>query len=168
MKKALLIVALAIVSIATASAQYGTTEPREDYLQAFTRTGQNITWSRTVETSRTKTELIASATTHITVITITDNMVIGKIEDLYPGLNAPLSQMRLPWDSSTLKANVTYEVADGYYVVKVSNIMYQNDAFGPRYDSIYYTLYNKRGELRARADGDFRYFDNMFCDLLFL
>ena len=168
MKHLSLIVILFIVGIFSATAQYAVMEPRVDYLQAFTRTGTNITWSRTIVTDKSQAEIVAEITSHITVTTIIDNIVIGKVEDVYFGTNASLLQAVLPWDSSRIKANVVYKLTDDGYIVTVSNIMYQNDAFGPKYDTIYYIICNRRGELRSRADYDFRYLDNAFCDLLLL
>lgn len=168
MKRVLLIVALAIVSITTTSAQYAVIEPREDYRQTFSIAGQNITWSRTIVTDKSQAEIVAEITSHITVTTIIDNIVIGKVEEVYFGTNASLLQAVLPWDSSRIKANVVYKLTDDGYIVTVSNIMYQNNAFGPKYDTIYYIICNRRGELRSRADNDFRYLDNAFCDLLLL
>lgn len=167
MKKILLLLII-VLSATTLHAQYNDMEPRPDYLDAFKKSGQNITWSRVVVTDKERTELIAEIAMRVSVSTIVEDMILGKIEDFHPGKGASFSTGRLPWDGSVVKANVVYELTDNGYIVKVSNIMYQNDALDSDYSSIYTTIYNKQGELRWRGDGDLRYFDNAFCDILLI
>lgn len=148
-------------------AQYGKMEPRNDYREAFTVQGTNIEWSREVECDSPKALLYANIAKCISISVVVDNVVIGKIESVDLSGNATFSSSRLPWDTSTFNADVIYELQEGGYKVTVSNIHYKCHT-DSAYSSIYSIVYNPRGELRARGDGDLQYFDNAFCDKFLL
>lgn len=168
MKKIAIFLLLAICSITSTRAQYGYIEPRNDYMAAFDVKGQNITWQREWCTTKPQNELYAEIAQRITITTIVDNLVIGRIEDAHFGAGTAFSDGRLPWDGSSIKANVIYELTNVGYIVKVSNIMYLCTAISKSYLSIYGIIFNSKGDLRNRGDGDLRYFDNAFCDLLLI
>lgn len=148
-------------------AQYGKMEPRSDYREAFTVHGTNIEWSREVECDSSRALLYANIAKCISVSVVVDNVVIGKIESADLSGNATFSSSRLPWDTSTFNADVIYELQEGSYKVTVSNIYYKCHT-DSAYSLIYSIVYNPRGELRARGDGDLQYFDNAFCDKFLL
>ena len=142
--------------------------PRDDYKSAFSGTDSNFSWSRTCETELDRSQMIIEIAKHITITTVVENMVIGKIEDAKFGTNATMSNGLLPWDGSSIKADVIYEILEGAYRVSISNIMYKVNGWDDSYYNVSGAIYNKRGELKGRGDGDLRYFDNAFCDILIL
>lgn len=164
--KKILLIAFAIISVSTLSAQYNTMQPRADYRSAFKVNRNALTWSREVVCDKSKAEYYSDIATRMTIATIAENMVIGTIE-VDPGANAPYSTSRLPWDSSLVKANVVYELRDDGYKVTVSNILYKHTT-DREFSSVFGFIFNSSGTLRARGDGDLRYFDNAFCDLLLI
>lgn len=166
MKKIFLLVCTMMCASLT-YAQYGKMEPRNDYRDAFTVQGTNIEWSREVECDSPKAMLYTNIAKCISISVVVDNIVIGKIESVDLSGNATFSSSRLPWDTSTFNADVIYELREGGYKVTVSNIHYKCHT-DSAYSSIYSIVYNSRGELRARGDGDLQYFDNAFCDKFLL
>lgn len=166
MKKIFLLVCTMMCASLT-YAQYGKMEPRNDYREAFTVQGTNIEWSRDVECDKSRALLYAEIAKRISISVVVDNVVIGKIESVDLSGNATFSSSRLPWDTSTFNADVIYELREGGYKVTVSNIHYKCHT-DSAYSSIYSIVYNPRGELRARGDGDLQYFDNAFCDKFLL
>lgn len=156
-----------MMCVCFANAQYGKMEPRSDYREAFTISGSNIEWCREVECDSPRALLYANIAKCISISVVVDNVVIGKIESVDLSGNATFSSSRLPWDTSTFNADVIYELRDGGYKVTVSNIHYKSH-MDSAYSSIYSIIYNVRGELRARGDGDLQYFDNAFCDKFLL
>ena len=108
--------------------------------------------------------MIVEIAKHITITTVVENMVIGKIEDVVFGTKATMSNGRLPWDGSYIKADVIYEILEGAYRVTISNMMYKVHGLDDSYSNVFGVIYNRHGELRGRGDGDLRYFDNAFCD----
>ena len=167
MKRILLMVA-ALLSFAQAHAQYNTMTPREDYLDTFSINGQSITWSRTVVLDIDQQKLLSEAVTRMSVTTVVDNMIIGNIEGGRFGANAGFSTARLPWDGASIKANVVYTLNETGYTVTVSQIYYLHEQISRSYLPIYGTIYKSNGVIRSRGDGDLRYFDNAFCDLLLI
>lgn len=167
MKKICILLLFALLSI-SANAQYNTMTPRDDYKSAFSGTDSNFCWSRTCETELNRSQMIVEIAKHITITTVVENMVIGKIEDWTPGTFASMSNGLLPWDGSTIKADVTYILSDSGYIVTASRIYFLNEALDKSYFPVYSFIYNKYGDLRKRGDGDLRYFDNAFCDILIL
>lgn len=165
MKRYLLVIAL-LLAAAPVYAQYNEWEARADYKESFAGSQNNFTWQRICPCDKGEDYIIAQITSRISVTTITESLVIGKIEDVALGAGASFSRGRLPWDGSTLKADVTYTLIDGGYIVTASRISYLNEALDKSYSSVYGIIYNKYGDLRKRGDGDLRYFDNAFCDLL--
>lgn len=165
--KRLFITAAAVLISIVANAQYGKMEPRADYREAFTVQGTNIEWSREVECDSSRALLYTNIAKCISISVVVDNIVIGKIESVDLSGNATFSSSRLPWDTSTFNADVIYELREGGYKVTVSNIHYKCHV-DSTYSSIYSIIYNQRGELRARGDGDLQYFDNAFCDKFLL
>lgn len=163
MKKICILLLFALLSI-SANAQYNTMTPRDDYKSAFSGTDSNFSWSRTCETELDRSQMIVEIAKHITITTVVENMVIGKIEDATFGTNATMSNGRLPWDGSSIKADVIYEILNGAYRVTISNITYKVNGFDDSYSNVSGAIYNRHGELRGRGDGDLRYFDNAFCD----
>ena len=166
MKKIFLLVCTMMCASLT-YAQYGKMEPRNDYREAFTVQGTNIEWSREVECDSPKALLYTNIAKCISISVVVDNVVIGKIESVDLSGNATFSSSRLPWDTSTFNADVIYELREGGYKVTVSNIHYKCHS-DSAYSSIYSIVYNPRGELRTRGDGDLQYFDNAFCDKFLL
>ena len=156
----------ALLSI-SANAQYNTMTPRNDYKSAFSGTDSNFSWSRTCETELDRSQMIVEIAKHITITTVVENIVIGKIEDAKFGTNATMSNGRLPWDGSAIKADVTYTFTLNGYIVTVSQIKYKMNNEST-YSDVGSIIYNNKGLLRTRGDGDLRYFDNAFCDKLLI
>jgi hypothetical protein len=167
MKRILLLVVV-LLSFVQVQAQYNTMEPRDDYREAFSISGQSITWSRTVVLDIDQQKLVSEAVTRISVTTVVDNMIIGNIEGVSFGANAGFSTARLPWDGASIKANVVYTLNETGYTVTVSQIYYLHEQISRSYLPIYGTIYKSNGVIRSRGDGDLRYFDNAFCDLLLI
>ena len=164
MKKALLVLAL-LFTATISEAQYNAQEPREDYAQAFSGRLNDFAWKRQCSTDKDRAMLIEQISKRIRITTVVDNIIIGELEDWWPGTYATMDNGRLPWDGSTIKANVCYVLNDGGYTVTASRIYYLNEALDKAYCSAYQIIYNKYGELRKRGDTDLQYFDNAFCDL---
>lgn len=160
--KKLLIMIVFILSASIAYAQYGVIEPRGDYREAFTTSSSNVEWSREIDCSKSKSLMLAEIAKRISISVVVDNMVIGKLEEVDFSGNAKFSTSRIPWDSSTFKADVIYELHNNGYKVTVSNILYKSH-LDDRYLSIHSIIYNANGNLRSRGDGDLIYFDNAFC-----
>lgn len=166
MKKICILLLFALLSISV-NAQYNTMTPRYDYKSAFSGTGSNFSWSRTCETELDRSQMIVEIAKHITITTVVENMVIGKIEDAKFGTNATMSNGRLPWDGSAIKADVIYTFTLNGYIVTVSQIKYKMNNEST-YSDVGSIIYNNKGLLRTRGDGDLRYFDNAFCDKLLI
>lgn len=166
MKKICMLLLFALLSISV-NAQYNTMTPRYDYKSAFSGTDSNFSWSRTCETELDRSQMIVEIAKHITITTVVDNMVIGKIEDAKFGTNATMSNGRLPWDGSAIKADVIYTFTLNGYIVTVSQIKYKMNNEST-YSDVGSIIYNNKGLLRTRGDGDLRYFDNAFCDKLLI
>lgn len=166
MKRTLLILVL-LFSATISKAQYNVQEPREDYTQAFTGVSNDFAWSRECVTDKDRSSLILEITKRIKVATVIDAIVIGSIDDLHLGVNATLANGRLPWDGSAIKADVTYTFTDNGYIVTVSQIKYKMNNEST-YSDVGSIIYNNKGMLRKRGDGDLRYFDNAFCDNLLI
>ena len=166
MKKICILLLFALLSISV-NAQYNTMTPRYDYKSAFSGTDSNFSWSRTCETELDRSQMIVEIAKHITITTVVENMVIGKIEDAKFGTNATMSNGRLPWDGSAIKADVIYTFTLNGYIVTVSQIKYKMNNEST-YSDVGSIIYNNKGLLRTRGDGDLRYFDNAFCDKLLI
>ena len=166
MKKICILLLFALLSI-SANAQYNTMTPRNDYKSAFSGTDSNFSWSRTCETELDRSQMIVEIAKHITITTVVENIVIGKIEDAKFGTNATMSNGRLPWDGSAIKADVTYTFTFNGYIVTVLQIKCKMNNEST-YSDVGSIIYNNKGLLRTRGDGDLRYFDNAFCDKLLI
>ena len=166
MKRTLLILVL-LFSTTISKAQYNVQEPREDYTQAFTGVSNDFAWSRECVTDKDRSSLILEITKRIKVTTVIDTIVIGSIDDLHLGVNATFANGRLPWDGSAIKADVTYTFTPNGYIVTVSQIKYKMNNEST-YSDVGSIIYNNKGLLRKRGDGDLRYFDNAFCDKLLI
>lgn len=166
MRKVLIVLAL-LFSVSATQAQYNEQVARDDYAQAFTGVSNDFAWSRECVTDKDRGSLILEITKRIKVTTVIDTIVIGSIDDLHLGVNATLANGRLPWDNSAIKADVTYTFTSNGYIVTVSQIKYKMNNEST-YSDVGSIIYNNKGLLRKRGDGDLRYLDNAFCDNLLI